>query len=51
MNYEKQSSLKSMNATFNDSPCDLLIVIAKQTLIGNCILLVGRYEGYARYKN
>ena len=51
MNYEKQSYLKSMTATFNDSPCALLIVITKQTFIGNCILLVGRYEAYARYKN
>ena len=51
MNYEKQSSLKLMPATFIDSPCDLLIVIAKQTFIENFILLVGRYMGYARYKN
>ena len=40
-----------MTVTFNGIPCDLLIVIAKQTFLGNCILLVGRYEGYARYKN
>ena len=35
----KQSSLKSIPAIFNDCICDLFIVIAKDTLIGNYSLL------------
>ncbi|GFV13240.1 hypothetical protein TNCV_3655601 [Trichonephila clavipes] len=50
--WEKQPLVKSMPALLNVCPCDLLIVIAKLTLIGNSSLLCskGKFDGIMGYR-